>query len=170
VNTRADTPIEHDASRRRRMHEPASASMSLNMTPMIDVVFLLLVYFVLGSNFAERERGLHADVPESIGASAPEDPFELPERPLVLRVRSRSEGALDFSVGADDPLLGPLSPGPGLKASLERSLEELYDADQELVIEPMRGARWEHALEVYNAATGAGFRRVRFAAPVGGGS
>ena len=56
-------PSARDATRRRRVHEPAFTSMSLNMTPMIDVVFLLLVYFILGASFAQRQRALPARAP-----------------------------------------------------------------------------------------------------------
>ncbi len=165
MSERQAPPIEHDDSRRRRVHEPASASMSLNMTPMIDVVFLLLVYFVLGSNFGQQERGLRADVPEIRSSQQAIDPFELPDRPLVLQVGSRSDRELDFTLGADDPLVGSLAPGPGLSAALSQALESLYQPDHEVVISPVSGTRWEHTLEVYNAALGAGFVRIRFGAP-----
>jgi biopolymer transport protein ExbD len=37
---------------------------SLNMTPMIDVVFLLIIFFMVGTTFAELERKIGLRVPE----------------------------------------------------------------------------------------------------------
>ncbi|MBN2577456.1 MAG: biopolymer transporter ExbD [Pirellulales bacterium] len=37
---------------------------TLNMTPMIDCVFLLLIFFMLGTKFADPERNIQLRVPE----------------------------------------------------------------------------------------------------------
>jgi biopolymer transport protein ExbD len=37
---------------------------SLNLTPMIDVVFLLIIFFMVGTKFSELERNLRLKVPE----------------------------------------------------------------------------------------------------------
>lgn len=43
---------------------------TLNMTPMIDCVFLLLVFFLLGTKFTELERKIGLQVPEVTDAGA----------------------------------------------------------------------------------------------------
>ena len=35
----------------------------LNLTPMIDIVFLLIIFFMVGTKFTEMERTLDLDVP-----------------------------------------------------------------------------------------------------------
>ncbi|MDA0660125.1 MAG: biopolymer transporter ExbD [Planctomycetota bacterium] len=37
---------------------------SLNMTPMIDIVFLLIIFFMAGTKFAEIEHGMDLDLPQ----------------------------------------------------------------------------------------------------------
>jgi biopolymer transport protein ExbD len=37
---------------------------TLNLTPMIDVVFLLIIFFMVGTQYSELERSLGLDVPE----------------------------------------------------------------------------------------------------------
>ena len=37
---------------------------SINLTPMIDVVFLLIIFFMVGTKFTELERKLGLEVPE----------------------------------------------------------------------------------------------------------
>ena len=37
---------------------------SINLTPMIDIVFLLIIFFMVGTEFVEMERELVVDVPQ----------------------------------------------------------------------------------------------------------
>ncbi len=37
---------------------------SLNLTPMIDIVFLLIIFFMVGTKFSELERKIGLQVPE----------------------------------------------------------------------------------------------------------
>ena len=50
----------------RSTHEELPA---LNLTPMIDVVFLLIIFFMVGTKFAEEERKIDVQVP-SVGEAA----------------------------------------------------------------------------------------------------
>ncbi len=43
---------------------------SLNLTPMIDVVFLLIIFFMVATTFSERERNIELELPEVASASA----------------------------------------------------------------------------------------------------
>ena len=38
--------------------------LGINMTPMVDVVFQLLVFFMVGTKFAEMERNISLQVPQ----------------------------------------------------------------------------------------------------------
>ena len=51
-----------------------SAIGSLTITPLIDVVFLLLIFFLVASRFSEEERQLDLNLPsvsEAVSATAP---------------------------------------------------------------------------------------------------
>jgi len=43
---------------------------TVNLTPMIDVVFLLIIFFMVGTQFSELERNIRLQVPEVAGAAA----------------------------------------------------------------------------------------------------
>ncbi len=45
----------------------------LNMTPMIDIVFLIIIFFMVGTKFTELERKIGLEVPEvaNLGAITP---------------------------------------------------------------------------------------------------
>lgn len=43
---------------------PPPETPSLNLTPMIDIVFLLIIFFMVGTKFAEIERKIALEVPQ----------------------------------------------------------------------------------------------------------
>ncbi len=43
---------------------------SLNLTPMIDIVFLLIIFFMVGTKFTELERKMALEVPQVADATA----------------------------------------------------------------------------------------------------
>jgi len=43
---------------------------SLNLTPMIDVVFLLIIFFMVATSFAEMERDIELELPEVASTAA----------------------------------------------------------------------------------------------------
>lgn len=59
----------------------------MNMTPMIDCVFLLLLFFMVGMKFKELDRKLDADLPKT-GKPNPADPTEL-KTELWIRIAVR---------------------------------------------------------------------------------
>jgi biopolymer transport protein ExbD len=63
----------------------------LNLTPMIDVVFTLLVFFMLATKFAERERELDVDLP---AASAANEPRPNPQE-IVINVSRDGRVSID---------------------------------------------------------------------------
>ena len=48
-------------------------SVSFNMTPMIDVVFLLIIFFLVSSNMAQQEVTLEVDLPDAASGNRPQD-------------------------------------------------------------------------------------------------
>jgi biopolymer transport protein ExbD len=62
----------------------------LNLTPMIDVLFLLIIFFMVAAKFGDLERNIELQVPKvaDAGSAAP------PPRPLVVNVLA--DGQIDF--------------------------------------------------------------------------
>lgn len=60
------------------------SEVSVNLTPLIDVVFLLLIFFMVSTSFT-KETQLRIDLPEATGAA----PEKMPDR---LEVVVNSEG------------------------------------------------------------------------------
>ncbi|MCL7928814.1 ExbD/TolR family protein [Halomonas llamarensis] len=54
--------------RRRRSMESTAESTEVNLTPMLDVVFIMLIFFIVTTSFI-KESGVEIDRPESSAAS-----------------------------------------------------------------------------------------------------
>lgn len=66
-------------------------NLSLNLTPMIDVVFLLVIFFMVATKFTELERHIDLELPQvpTAGASA------APQSPRVVTVNASGQVLLD---------------------------------------------------------------------------
>ena len=64
---------------------------SLNLTPMIDVVFLLIIFFMVATSFAEMEQDIELELPEVAAAAA----MTSAPKQRVVAVHAEGEIALD---------------------------------------------------------------------------
>ena len=149
-----------------RPHE--TTRTGLNITPMIDVVFQLLIYFLVATNFALGEQIFRLDLPERGGPSSRVDPFELEEEPLRIRVGSTGADRETILLSLEGPYPQPEDLA-ALESFLARSLADsgvaLFRQDHPVVIVPGPTTRWEHVVDTFNATIRAGFRSVVFATP-----
>lgn len=160
-------------ARRRgvRRASPVLPALTLNMTAMIDCVFMLLMFFILTADFRPREDSLAVDPssPEA-GATAVKtaDAFALPDRPVTITVRSTGDGAIDYTLTCDEPALGAFTSFDELESRARASRGATLPAEQEFAVTAAADTRWEHALGAMNALQQAGFARVRLTRPGGG--
>ncbi|WP_148254716.1 ExbD/TolR family protein [Aidingimonas lacisalsi] len=54
--------------RRRRLNQQAEDAGEVNLTPMLDVVFIMLIFFIVTTSFV-KESGIEIERPESSEAS-----------------------------------------------------------------------------------------------------
>lgn len=134
-----------------------NAALELNLTSMIDVIFLLLIFFVFTSDFKEPEKLL----PTKLSAVGLVDaPLEQRERDLgkiTVRVAASPDGALTWTV--DGTCVESL-------AAVEETLAALQEIDPTVpvVLDPERGVAIESVLDVYDAARRVGLSKIQFAA------
>ena len=164
VERSGEQPLGRRMSTRRHTGV-RKASMALNFTAMIDVVFLLLLYFMLTADFAKQEDAFALALPGQGAAAVAAAPFALPDQPILVSVRSSGDGQADYALPTDSPLVGEVTGYAALATTLGSLRGDLLAPAHEMVIAPAPGTRWEHTLGAYNAVTRAGFERVRFARP-----
>ena len=57
------------SSRRRSRKSALGQTINLDLTPMVDVIFLLIIFFLVTTTFVESEAGLPIDLPSAPSAS-----------------------------------------------------------------------------------------------------
>lgn len=149
-----------------RMATRGPRSMGMNLTPLIDVTFLILVFFVCTAQVLERETLLRADLSEQSGSAAM-DAMDLEEPPLRIEIRAPA-GRRAITIVAPLPQPSDAADLTSVLASRRYGPENpggLFAADQPIELAPAADVSWERAVEIFNAVTRAGYTRVRFASP-----
>ena len=74
-------------------------SVGINMTPMIDVVFLLIIFFLVSSHLAQRENRIQVELPTAAGGQR-DLPDDTPRLTLTLQQDGRLWlGGMPLSIG-----------------------------------------------------------------------
>lgn len=133
------------------------------MVPMIDVVFLLLVFFLLVSNFRGPEAFLPADLPAQDGFSPA---MEL--QPLHIYLHSRPDGTCHIQI--DD------HPGFVIERDNEESGFDLLSQQVAHILKsqnrrtsdpikliPTWHTRWDHVVKTYDALWKLNLNNIIFA-------
>jgi len=127
-----------------RLDLPRSrAGRGLGLTPLIDVVFILLLFFLLASHF-DRWRTLRLDTATVTTGEQDAD------RPAVLRVRLHADGTLDIDGVALDP------------SRLQHTLEDhrARRPDISVVLESEDEVRLQPLVGLIDTVTAAGIREL----------
>jgi biopolymer transport protein ExbD len=133
-----------------------------NMTPLVDVVMVLLIFLMMAGSFAGAERFLMSQAAyraQGAGA-APPPPGGIPEdEPLQIRVDSPTPDRFIARVGQIQT-----DNARTLAAELTRMREALGpDAEPPIEISPGRDVKYRFLIEVYEAALAAEFTKIHFA-------
>lgn len=157
---------------RSRMRDPRQRARAvLSITPLIDVVFQLLIYFLLTAGFVVNERHLRTE--SAAEAAAPQRPqLALEEEPLRIMVARGAGGAAISVDGALGLARARGAERPADLAALARFLEgaklgEGREGGALTAEHPMRisadgDVPWEDVVRVFNTVVGAGYRSVAF--------
>lgn len=137
--------------RRRRL------PIGLRMTPMIDIIFLLLTFFVLTAKFQEPEQVLQVDLGNaSAGSSAAASPLKITiERDgetFVFRVGTKPEIVFEQENVSEALLLLAKKAQETLEKSPSKSVE-LYCVDS---------VPWNIVVKAYDALYALGCRDITF--------
>ena len=124
------------------------ALTSLSLTPLIDVVFLLLIFFLVATRFAEEERQMDILLPEASAA----EPMIVQPKQLFVNVDASGR----FYIGGQELTA----------ADVEQALRQAWADNpgrQEVIIRGDRAARWEHIAVVMNLCNKANIRNYKAA-------
>jgi biopolymer transport protein ExbD len=138
-------------------------SVDLQLTPMIDCVFLLMIYFIWSSSFAVAEMSLPSKLsvsPAARGGGTPNEPPP-PEAdfPNVV-VRVLWNGSAPIWTINDSPINSP--------ADLRQKLAAIarIKRDAPVILDPAGDVPLGDVIDVFDVSRLVGFEKVQFAASV----
>ena len=157
---RKNEDVQH---RRYRSHR-GQPRIQLLLVPMIDIVFLLLTFFLLTASFRPAEAFLPAELPG--GAAADTEVMEL--EPLLIFLESLPDGRclvqigdeVEFEVVDQSAKAGQLGAEQWPEQISFEQLPELIrrvlrdqhrSSDDPVKLVPQRQTNWDHVLKTYHA-------------------
>ena len=173
---------------RRKKKKVDTANSQLNMTPMIDVIFQLLIFFMVGAKFKSVEGQIQAYLPKDQGQSAasPQN-VELQDVRVKLLFRKPDGTFVDPQQDLDPNMEGEvvLKVNEDVFGSIQRFGETVPDYDRlveylsqqsdrytgnnpeglPVIIDARRQVPFQHVVYALNACVEANIHDVKFAAP-----
>lgn len=154
----------HFRPQRKRYTQPSVLMTLSRFAPMIDMSFLLLVFFMTTTRFAAPEGMLSSQMP-AYGAGGSGSAVALPLTPLVMRIEAAGADASGMSISIDRFETAPRDLN-SLPEYLTAILSEPgFDADTPMIIVADDAVHWDHVVNAWNAALRAGWKNIAFAAP-----
>ncbi len=120
----------------------------VNLTPMIDVVFLLLLFFMVSTSFI-RESSLKVDLPEATGLALAEQ-----DSPIDIIINAEGQ----FTVNGVT-LINPST--AQLSAHLEQAVGEIEDPH--VIISADANAEYQNIVTAMDTAQQLGYTRLTLA-------
>ena len=119
---------------------------------MVDVVFVLMLFFMASAGMQVAEKELSINLPSGISAAK----SDLPPEPIIVAIGA--DGTVEINGAAYDP---PTSPDLPLTRD---HLKELmgYGAKIPVIIQPAPETRQDRIINVLNAAAAAGVQNLSF--------
>lgn len=123
--------------------------LEINLNPMIDCVFLLIIFFLVTTSFIKLEQDMSIQLPVR---SKEIKVKPTPARPIVVNVKYVPGGKTFFHVENERMSLATLT------VNLSRA--RIRNKDQSVVIRGDRRVKWEHVAAVMNCCAEAGIIKV----------
>lgn len=126
---------------------------NIELTPLIDVVFLLLIFFMISTTFT-KETSLKINLPESNGEATAEQP-----RSIEVQVGAEAQYAISTSSDGEANALINSN-----RDTLKRALQEYKGQDTLLlIIRADRNATHDSVIRVLDVAQELGLNNITFA-------
>ncbi len=140
-----------------KLRRASEVRMKMDMTPMIDCVFLLLVFFMVGTTLHKQEADISFSLP---GQADQSEPVEIPDEQIV---EIYADGTVMLNdMAFDSPNKNEL---PELVATLVRfkATADANKIEAMITIAPTGEVKQQRVVDVLNACAQAGIKNVTFA-------
>jgi len=151
----------HASARQERSRRRQSVVMQPPLTPMIDVVFQLLLFFLLGCQFRQAEGQIPANLPDISGPQnaipAPIDPIKVTLAPAG----ARGEGVL-IVVGEGKMQLSSIAEWHAYLLREARRHPGSDGREVPVIIKAVGRVQWRHVVNAFHQAVRARYRNIAF--------
>ena len=135
----------------------------LRMAPLIDIIFLLLIFFLVSSEWGQQESYLPFDLP----AAKAGEGLILSAEPMVILVSGTVSGCEVSIGGAVEVEVSEGKVDEGLAAVMVE-IKRFMEASGRVASDPVElvfggDVEWDYAAKIYNVFYGAGMTDVTFA-------
>lgn len=151
--------IEHD-----------STALGFQIAPMIDVVFVIMLFFMVMAGSQKKEMELKSQLP-GVAPASPDTPQEMPDE-IIIKIEESgivllNEEEFD-NPGPAKPVAPDLDKLPNMTATLKRLKQEADNRNAKVIvtIEAEEQAKYERVIDVLNSLAIARVSNVTFS--VGG--
>lgn len=127
---------------KERLQQEESESIEINLSPMIDCIFILLIFFIVTTVFVE-ETGVEVNKPQAASA------VSLEKNSVLIAITQ--EGKV-FYGGHEIGIAG-------VRTVVERALD---NTESSIIIQADKGSIHEIFSQVYGEAKSAGAERIQF--------
>lgn len=149
--------VHHVSQRKKRKKGVGEERIELQLTSMIDVIFQLLIYFVITANFQIDEGTILATLPGNASDSPKTDDLD---PPVVIELTSGDDG-VTYTLTVDGQRLDGVTELHGyLSGQVSGGRIAI---DDQVQIKPQGVVRWQHVVNVFNACVRAELEQVGFA-------
>jgi len=135
-----------------------------NMTPMVDVVMCILIFFMLGSSFSIPDLYLSSNTPavEKAGLSNSTATESTPAVRNYIQLKRLGDETVASAFGAA-PTADLVTDAPSSLVGLLRTKSGQLSKDVQIIIAPEPRVPYKDVIAVYDACIGAHFEHVAFA-------
>ncbi len=145
-------------TRRYRRKRKGKSPLVLNLAPMIDVTFLLLIFFSVTTTFRRAEGFLAAKLPKDAGRPV----VAMPITPIIVRIEPADVGFGGYQLRVDHFVNAPATAG-----ELVGFLREIHDQpgfsnETPVVLAATPDVAWDHVVACWNAALRANCNNISF--------
>ena len=126
--------------------------IGFQIAPMVDVVFVLMLFFMASAGAQVVEKELSINLPSGTASTS----SETPPTPIIVAIAA--DGTVQINGTSDDPIGSPDMP---LTREHLKTLMS-YGGKDPVIIQPAPEARQEIIIRVLNAAAAAGVKNLTF--------
>ena len=126
--------------------------IGFQIAPMVDVVFVLMLFFMASAGMQVAEKELSINLPSGVSSKA----SDTPTTPIIVTIAA--DGSVEINGTSFDP-----ATSTDLNGTRDK-LKELmsFGSKDPVIIQPAPEARQEQIVKVLNAAAAAGVQNLSF--------